>query len=446
MKPQRQTIELASPPSRDVVPAVVKASILSRSEEPGKITPVQNRLSLEQTPDADKAGVFPFPKIVVVYDDVSAGQHAVRVLANVFREPEDRLQLLPRFWRFDFLEDADCFARALADATDADIIVIATNSNHGLTISVEDWIKSCLQRKLESSAAVVALLGPDPDMDEQDSPRLQFLEGAARKAGLDFFAPKSQCRHQFLDDDQIASKKQKANTPKPKGHICYKGIRPGNVLTICRITAIIWLNAALAQAQTAPTDSAPHAVPTLKPSDTNIWQNGVGEGFKHGTQSISFNAGAGYGLKILGSKERHDLALQSISYGYMLGPVKGEDHWYRGNWEFRGELFSGAQFSPTSDWLVGLTPHLRYNFATGTRWIPFIDAGAGVSATDIGPPDLSHYFEFNLQAAAGIRWFIRDNVALSIEARYLHMSCAGISSPNLGLNNVNGMVGISWFF
>jgi hypothetical protein len=51
-----------------------------------------------------------------------------------------------------------------------------------------------------------------------------------------------------------------------------------------------------------------------------------------------------------------------------------------------------------------------------------------------------------LQAATGVRWFIRDNVALGIEARYLHMSCADINTPNLGLNNVNGMVSISWFF
>jgi hypothetical protein len=149
---------------------------------------------------------------------------------------------------------------------------------------------------------------------------------------------------------------------------------------------------------------------------------------------------------ILGGRECHDLALAGISYGYMLGAVQGVDHWYRGNWEFRGELFSGGQFSPEPEWLVGLTPHLRYNFATGTRWIPFFDAGAGVSATSIGPPDLSHTFEFNLQAATGVRWFINDNLALGIEARYLHMSCAGINTPNLGLNNVNGMVGITWFF
>ena len=201
-----------------------------------------------------------------------------------------------------------------------------------------------------------------------------------------------------------------------------------------------------AESQTSPTDSTSSAALFLNHSNASIWQNGVGEGFKSGVQSWSLSVGAGYGLQIFGSEQSHDLALISLAYGYMLGPVEGEDRWYRGNWELRGELFSGAQFSPSTESLVGLTPHLRYNFATGTRWIPYVDAGAGVSATSIGPPDLSGTFEFNLQLATGVRWFIKDNVALSVEAHYLHMSCAGIHPPNQGLNNFGGMVGITWFF
>jgi lipid A 3-O-deacylase len=223
-------------------------------------------------------------------------------------------------------------------------------------------------------------------------------------------------------------------------------IGPGAVLIAGWMMVMAGTGIARAQSQTSPTNFASGAGPVLEPSNSDIWQSGIGDGFKSGVQSLSFDTGAGYGVKIFGSREHHDLALAGLSYGYMLGPVEGTGHWYSGNWEFRGELFSGGQFSPTADWLVGITPHLRYNFATGTRWIPFIDAGAGVSATSIGPPDLSHVFEFNLQAGTGVRWFIRDNVALSFEVRYLHMSCAGINRPNLGLNNVNGMVGISWFF
>ena len=177
-----------------------------------------------------------------------------------------------------------------------------------------------------------------------------------------------------------------------------------------------------------------------------VWLNGVGEGFRSTAESISLEAGDAAGFAILGGHQRHDLALTSISYGHMLGPVRAEDHWYRGNWELDGELFGGLQYSPSANYVIGLAPHLRYDFATGTRWVPFADVGAGATATGIGAPDLSGTFEFNLQGTVGTHYFIRRNLAVTAEARYLHLSCGGMHSPNLGLNAVAGMIGLTWFF
>jgi lipid A 3-O-deacylase len=184
----------------------------------------------------------------------------------------------------------------------------------------------------------------------------------------------------------------------------------------------------------------------LETHPPSLWESGVGQGFSSSAQTLTLQAGAVYGFAVLGGDQSHDLALLSLSYGHMLGHTVGRDHFYRGNWEVRVELFGGSQFSPTSDWVVGLTPHLRYNFATGTRWIPYVDIGTGVSATSIGPPDLSNTFEFNLQAGAGVRWFFRDNLALTLDTHFFHMSCAGISSPNLGLNGMLGMLGLTCLF
>jgi len=203
---------------------------------------------------------------------------------------------------------------------------------------------------------------------------------------------------------------------------------------------------AIGQPRLTGTNSTAAAEVSIEAAPAQIWQKGIGEGFRSTVESIGVSAGATYGVAVLGGHQAHDLALISLSYGHMLGPVKGEGHWYRGNWELRAELFTGAEFSPDREWFVGLAPHLRYNFATGTRWIPFVDGGAGVTATGIGPPDLSGTFEFNLQASGGVQWFLTDHLALSVEARYVHWSCAGISSPNLGLNGVSGLLGFAWFF
>jgi hypothetical protein len=210
--------------------------------------------------------------------------------------------------------------------------------------------------------------------------------------------------------------------------------------------AAVTLLAAEPQLQPPSTNSLSQSFRFADAPTSDVWLNGVGEGFRSSAQTTSLDSGAAAGLAILGGHQRHDLALTSISYGQMLGPVRGEDHWYRGNWELDGELFGGLQYSPSANYVLGLAPHLRYDFATGTRWVPFVDVGAGVSATGIGAPDLSGTFEFNLQGAVGTHYFIRNNLAVTVEARYLHLSCGGMHSPNLGLNAVAGMIGLSWFF
>ncbi len=69
-----------------------------------------------------------------------------------------------------------------------------------------------------------------------------------------------------------------------------------------------------------------------------------------------------------------------------------------------------------------------------------------MSATDIGHPDLSSLFEFNGQAGLGVRWFWRKNGALILEYRYLHLSNAGLRTPNLGVNVNMLSAGVTWIF
>lgn len=223
------------------------------------------------------------------------------------------------------------------------------------------------------------------------------------------------------------------------------GIGTGYVI-IGSLSLTLAAGHANAQSSTEANNSRQRSDSSLEAPASAIWEAGLGEGFRCGAQSLTLSAGATYGIADFGSLQAHDLALTSITYGRMLGCVWAQNTCFRGNWEFRLELFGGAQFSPKTDWIVGLTPHLRYNFATGTRWVPFVDAGAGVTGTGIGEPDLNGKFQFNVQGGAGVQWFIRNNVSIGLEARYLHMSNAGIHEPNLGLNGVTGLIGISYFF
>jgi lipid A 3-O-deacylase len=167
-------------------------------------------------------------------------------------------------------------------------------------------------------------------------------------------------------------------------------------LSLCRlrlVCALLFLSGLLSVLSSG--QAADGAARMEPPS---IWIEQPGSGFATGTRVFNVSAGAVLGIAVLGGLEEHDLALISLSHGWILGPARATNHWHRGQWEFRAELFGGGQFSPEAEWLVGLTPHLRYNFLTGSRWIPFVGGGAGVTFTSIEEPDLSGNFEFNLQA------------------------------------------------
>jgi opacity protein-like surface antigen len=184
---------------------------------------------------------------------------------------------------------------------------------------------------------------------------------------------------------------------------------------------------------------------TIEKPQAGRWKDEVGNGLRKGAHELEVSAGAGLGVRIL-ETHAHDWGFGAIDFGWVLSDVVADEHWYRGNWELLGEVFGGEQFHPETAYFVGGGPHLRYNFATGRRWMPFVDVGAGATATDIRDGDISTTFEFNLQGGAGVHYFLRDNLALTAQARFIHFSNAGLRFPNLGVNTLTGLLGVSWFF
>ncbi len=182
------------------------------------------------------------------------------------------------------------------------------------------------------------------------------------------------------------------------------------------------------------------------PSAENIWVDGVGSGFHKGLFQAGGTVGAGFGIRVFGTSVAHDLAMASANVGWVFTDVMASDKWYRGNLELLLELFGGEQFKPNDRYFIGLTPLIRYNFATGTRLVPFVDAGAGVSSTNIDGPDLTGNFQFNIQVGAGIHYFLSDRTALTVQYRWLHFSNAQTRLPNNGANTQMFHVGVSWFF
>jgi len=178
---------------------------------------------------------------------------------------------------------------------------------------------------------------------------------------------------------------------------------------------------------------------------SSIRVEGVDGRFKKNTFQVGGVIGAGYGTKICGSEQSHDLASASANFGWVFTGVMAPGHWYSGNLELLTELFGGGQFYPDAAYFAGLTPFLRYNFSTAGSWMPFVEAGAGVSLTDIGH-DLTGRFQFNLQGGAGVHRFFNEGMALTVQYRWLHFSNAGTKCPNNGVNTQMLLFGFTRFW
>jgi len=168
--------------------------------------------------------------------------------------------------------------------------------------------------------------------------------------------------------------------------------------------------------------------------------------FSKGATHMGAGISAGNGLTIWGTLEKHDLVFGWIGWGKVLSGIIAENEWYEGNVEFWGEFFAGEQQEPDRDYFVGVTPFIRYNFTRRGNFVPFIDAGAGLSVTEIDEPDLSGGFQFNLRAGIGFHYMVKEHWAVTFHGRIFHFSNAGLDSPNHGVNTFQYSIGLNRFF
>ncbi|MBI3418405.1 MAG: hypothetical protein HY043_24205 [Verrucomicrobia bacterium] len=131
----------------------------------------------------------PALRVFIAYNDIAAGKHAMQVVTDLGKSSGDDFEFEPLPWSFEELGDVYWREVAARDAAEADILIIATSGLRPLPPAVEQWAETVINRKRGTSAAIVALFGPEEDPDGAGSTRLEAIQTAAQQAGLDFFAP-----------------------------------------------------------------------------------------------------------------------------------------------------------------------------------------------------------------------------------------------------------------
>ncbi|HUJ93812.1 MAG TPA: acyloxyacyl hydrolase [Terriglobales bacterium] len=95
----------------------------------------------------------------------------------------------------------------------------------------------------------------------------------------------------------------------------------------------------------------------------------------------------------------------------------------------------GAGFSPLG---------LKWDFATRGAIVPYLELNGGTLFTNHDVPFGTNTVNFTSAAALGTH-ILKDRYNWSIEVRYMHISNAGLATPNPGINTVQVRLGVGRF-
>jgi hypothetical protein len=181
-------------------------------------------------------------------------------------------------------------------------------------------------------------------------------------------------------------------------------------------------------------------------SSTNLFRDWP-ENFDKGAREISAGAGVLFSpFGATGKRPTENYAGPLVQVGCMLNSPDSDAAW-RGNFEALGELFGAGIFEGSGNYIASTTLWLRYNIVP-PKWniAPYLQAGAGVSLTDVDHRVFGQAFNFNLDAAAGLRYILNQQCSLNVEYRFQHVSNAGMAKHNLGINAQGTVLSVSWYF
>jgi len=174
---------------------------------------------------------------------------------------------------------------------------------------------------------------------------------------------------------------------------------------------------------------------------TLAWTQGRPEDGGHEVQLWS-----GGGHSVSGGTSDTGVWNLGVRYGWILTRPHGPG-FLKGRFEYavdavpvflvfqRANTAYGAGFNPLG---------LKWNFATRGRVAPYFELNGGTLFTNHDVPTGTNAVNFTSAAALGTH-FLGERYNWSLEVRYMHISNAGLASPNPGINTVQVRLGIGRF-
>lgn len=163
----------------------------------------------------------------------------------------------------------------------------------------------------------------------------------------------------------------------------------------------------------------------------------------HGEWAIFGAGGTGVGKRS---------TTQFVYGGFRYGRVLTDEHgsgWLRGNFEIKTEVIPfeailqpgknayGVEFRPLM---------LTWNFHGNAKVRPYAQVAGGLLLTNHDVPVNTNPVNFTPQGGVGFHFLTAPRRAITFEAKYVHVSNAGLERRNTGINAaVHFTLGYTWF-
>ena len=163
-----------------------------------------------------------------------------------------------------------------------------------------------------------------------------------------------------------------------------------------------------------------------------------------GNNELAVFASGGHGTT--GTTSDTGILSFGLRYGWVLTRAHGPGP-VRGHFEYAVDAVPATiVFQNNNTFGTGIDPVvLKWNFERHGRWAPYAEIDGGLLFTTEQVPPGTSNVNFTPGAAFGVQFFGHHWNPM-IAVRYLHISNAGLSAPNPGINTVQVMVGLGRFF
>ena len=168
------------------------------------------------------------------------------------------------------------------------------------------------------------------------------------------------------------------------------------------------------------------------------------QGPEEGGHEIQVWTSGGYGVK--GIASHTGVWTVGARYGWILTGPHGPG-FLRGQFEYAVDAVPVFMLFQPVNTAYGAAVNplaLKWNFERHGRIVPYIELGGGALFTNVAAPPGTSRINFTTNGAVGLH-FLTGRLNWSADLRYMHISNAGLSAVNPGINVMQLRLGVGLF-